>query len=47
VIVNILLYHLLMDRADAPLAIIATIFWGLLFFRQRQYFSSLFVQRSS
>jgi putative oxidoreductase len=47
VIVNILLYHLLMDRAGAPLAVIVTILWGLLFFRHRQYFSSLFVQRSS
>jgi putative oxidoreductase len=47
VIVNILLYHLLMAPAGAPLAIIVTILWGLLFFRQRQYFSGLFAQRTS
>jgi putative oxidoreductase len=47
VIVNILLYHLLLDHAGAPLAIIVTVFWGVLFFRHRQYFSSLFVQRTS
>jgi hypothetical protein len=45
VIVNILLNHLLLDHAGAPLAIIVTIFWAVLFFRHRQYFSGLFVQR--
>jgi putative oxidoreductase len=47
VIVNILLYHLLLDHAGASLAIIVTIFWGVLFFRHRQYFSGLFVQKTS
>ena len=46
-IVNILLYHLLWDHAGAPLAIIVAIIWGVLFFRHHQYFSSLFVQRTS
>jgi len=47
VIVNILLYHLLLDHAGAPIAVIVAIFWGILFFRHRQYFSNLFVQRTS
>ena len=47
VIVNILLYHLLLSPAGAGLAILVTILWGFLFFRYRQYFSSLFVQQTS
>ena len=43
VIVNILLYHLLMDRAGAPLAIVVAILWGFLAYHQRQSFSGLFV----
>jgi len=47
VIVNILLYHLLLARAGAPIALIVAILWGILFFRHRQYFSGLFLQRTS
>jgi putative oxidoreductase len=47
VIVNILLYHLLLDHTGATLASVVAILWGLLVFRHRQYFSSLFVQRTS
>ena len=47
VIVNILLYHLLLDHAGAALAILVAIFWGVLAFRHRQSFSSLLVQRTS
>lgn len=47
VMVNILLYHLLLSHAGAALAIIVAIFWGMLAFRHRQYFSGLFVQRTS
>src|SRR6516164_8579779 len=47
VIVNILLFHLLLSHAGAGLAVLSTILWGFLFFRHRQYFSSLFVQRTS
>jgi len=47
VIVNILLYHVLLDHAGAALAIMVAIFWGVLAFHHRQYFSSLFVQRTS
>jgi putative oxidoreductase len=47
VIVNILLFHLLLSHAGAPLAIIVAILWGVLFFRHRQNFSGLFVQRTT
>ena len=47
VIVNILLYHLLMDHAGAPMAIVVAILWGFLAYRQREYFSGLFVQQTS
>ena len=45
--VNIVLYHMLMDRAGLPLALIVVILWGILAFRHRKYFSGLFVQRTS
>ena len=47
VIVNILLFHLHMDRRGLPLAIVVVILWGILFLRYRQYFSGIFVQRAS
>jgi uncharacterized membrane protein YphA (DoxX/SURF4 family) len=47
VIVNILLFHLLMALSDLPLAIVVAILWGIVAYRQRQYFSSLFVQKTS
>jgi uncharacterized membrane protein YphA (DoxX/SURF4 family) len=47
VIVNIILYHALMNRAGLPLAIVVAILWGIVAYRQRQYFSSLFVQKTS
>ena len=47
VIVNILLYHLLLNHTGAPLAVVVTILWGIVAFRQRQHFSGLFVQRTS
>jgi hypothetical protein len=47
VIVNILLFHLLLNHQGAGGAILVTIFWGILAFRHRQYFASLFVQRTS
>jgi putative oxidoreductase len=46
VIVNILAYHLLMNREGLVMAILVAIFWGILAFRHRQYFSGLFVQRT-
>lgn len=47
VIVNILLYHLLLDHTGASFAVVVAILWGILIYRHRQYFSSLFVQRTS
>ncbi len=47
VIVNIFFFHLLMDRRGLPLAIVVVILWGILFFRHRQHFSGIFVQRTS
>jgi putative oxidoreductase len=46
VIVNIFFFHLLMDRSGLPLAIVIVILWGILFFRHRQHFSGIFVQRT-
>jgi len=47
VIVNILLFHLLMDPKGLPLAIIVVILWGVVALRHRQSFSGIFVQRAS
>jgi putative oxidoreductase len=47
VIVNILLYHLLLDHTGASVAIVVAILWGFLFYRYRQNFSSLFEQRAA
>src|SRR5262249_28270553 len=47
VIVNILVYHLLMDLKDIPLALVVTILWGIVAYRNRQYFAGLFVQRTA
>jgi len=47
VIVNILLYHLLMDLKGIPMAIVVAILWGIVFYRHRQYFSGLFTQRTT
>lgn len=46
IIVNILLYHLFLHPAGAGLAIAVTVLWFIVFYRERQYFSSIFVQRT-
>jgi uncharacterized membrane protein YphA (DoxX/SURF4 family) len=46
VIVNILLYHVLMNPAGIALAIVVTILWLIVFYAHRQYFSGVFVQRT-
>lgn len=46
VIVNIILYHVFLNSAGAPLAIVVVILWGIVFYSQRQYFSGIFVQRT-
>lgn len=47
VIVNILLYHLLLNREGLGLAVLVVVFWFVLFFHYRQYFSGLFTARAS
>jgi len=42
VIVNILLFHLLMEPGGLPLAIVVAALWGVLFFRHRFAFSGIF-----
>ncbi len=45
VIVNILTFHILMDPKGIGPGLVAAILWFVLFFRYRQYFAGLFVQR--
>ena len=47
VIVNILLYHLFLNPTGIAPAVLVTILWFVVFYGQRQYFSGIFVQRSS
>jgi hypothetical protein len=47
VIVNILLFHLLLDRTGLAIAILVVILWGILAFHHRQHFSGIFVLRTS
>jgi putative oxidoreductase len=46
VIVNIILYHALLSPEKAQLAVVATVLWIFLFYRYRQYFSGIFVQKA-
>jgi putative oxidoreductase len=45
IVVNILLFHSLMAPAGLPLALSATLLWGILFYSVRQAFAGVFVQR--
>jgi len=47
VIFNILLYHLLLEHTGWPLAVVVAILWVILFYRYRQNFASLFVQKAT
>lgn len=47
VIVNIVLFHLLMDPSGMALAAVVAILWGIVALRHRQYFSGIFVRRAS
>jgi len=47
VIVNILLYHLLLNPAGMVIALVVTVLWFVVFYAYRQYFSGLFVQNAS
>jgi len=46
IIVNILLFHLLLNRTGLVIAIIVAILWGIVAFRHRQNFSGIFAQRT-
>jgi putative oxidoreductase len=45
IVVNILLFHSLMAPAGLPLALSATLLWGILFYSVRQAFAGVFVRR--
>jgi putative oxidoreductase len=47
VIVNILLYHLLLNHEGIGGALTVAVFWFALFFHYRQYFSGIFTARAS
>jgi len=47
VIVNILLYHLLLNHEGIGGALIVAVFWFVLFFHYRQYFSGIFTAKAS
>ena len=44
VIVNIILYHVLLNPAGIALAIVVTILWLIVFYAHRQSFTGLFAQ---
>jgi putative oxidoreductase len=46
VIVNILCYHVFLNHAGAPPAIVVTVLWFIIFYGKRQYFSGIFAQRT-
>jgi putative oxidoreductase len=45
VIVNILLYHLLLNPAGMAMAVLVTALWFIVFYAHRQAFSGIFAQR--
>jgi len=46
VIANIFFHHLFMNLEGVPMAILVLILWVIVFYRHRQYFSGIFVQRT-
>jgi putative oxidoreductase len=46
VIVNIVLYHVLLNPTGMALAIVVVILWFIVFYGHRQYFSGIFVQQA-
>ena len=46
VIVNIFFFHAFMAPAGLPLAIVVVVLWTILAVRNKQYLSSIFVQRT-
>jgi putative oxidoreductase len=47
VIVNILLYHLFLNPTGIALAILVAVLWLIIFYGHRQYFSGIFVSRTT
>ncbi len=47
VIVNILLYHFLLNSAGIMLALVVTVLWFIVFYAHRQYFSGIFVHKAT
>ena len=47
VLVNILLFHALMEPQGLPVALLATVLWLLVFSGARQAFAGIFAQRTS
>jgi putative oxidoreductase len=46
VIVNILCYHVFLNHVGAPPAIVVAVLWFIVFYRVRQHFSGIFVQKA-
>jgi putative oxidoreductase len=46
IIVNILSYHIFMMPAGLPLALFTAILWAFLFYRYRQNFTGLFLEKA-
>ena len=46
VIVNIICFHVFMNPSGAPPAAVATILWFIVFYRVRQRFSGIFMQKA-
>ncbi len=46
IIVNIICFHVFMNPSGAPLAAVVTVLWLIVFYRNRQHFSGIFVQRA-
>ena len=47
VVINIFIFHLLMDRSLLPVAIIILVLWSFLLWSYREYFRRLFVARAN
>ena len=46
IIVNIICFHVFMNPSGTPPAAVATILWFIVFYRVRQHFSGIFVQKA-
>ena len=47
VIVNILLYHLLLNPAGIALALVVTVLWFIVFYAYRHHFAGIFVHKAT